>query len=74
MQTITCDVCRKKVDNPITGRSFYYVAEHDICESCNDALDYLIRPNIRNKDPFSYEWYTKFVQDSLTKAVQKGKV
>jgi len=73
MQTIACDVCKKKVDDPITDRTFYYVAEYSICESCKDNLDIQLKSTVRSKDPFSYEWYNKFVEDSLTKSVQKGK-
>ena len=74
MQTITCDVCRKKVDNPTTGRSFFYVGEYDICEPCKDDLEYSIKPQVRTRDPFLVDWYEKLIQNTLEKAVQKGKI
>jgi hypothetical protein len=74
MQTITCDVCRKKVDEPVTGLSFFYIGEYDICESCHDNLELSIKPTIRNNEPFTKEWYDKVLNDSLSKAVQKGKI
>ena len=73
MQTITCDVCRKKVDNPINDRTFFYVAQFNVCEACKDNLEFQIKPTVRTKNPFSYEWYGKLIQDSLTKSVSKGK-
>jgi hypothetical protein len=73
MQTISCDVCRKRVDNSITGRTFFYLGEHNICEACKDNLEFQIKPTVRTKDPFSYEWYTRLIMDSLSKSVSKGK-
>ena len=73
MQTITCDVCRKKVEKSITGLTFFYLGEHNICESCKDNLDVQLKTIVRGKEPFSYEWYDKFVLDSVSKAKAKGK-
>ena len=73
MQTISCDVCKKKVDDPVTGRTFYYFGEHDVCETCKDNLESQIKTTMRTKDPFTYEWYNKLLMDSLAKAVSKGK-
>ena len=73
MQTITCDVCRKKVDEPISGRSFFHYAEHEVCEACKDSLETQVRSIIRTKDPFSYEWFNKLLLDSLEKSISKGK-
>ena len=73
MQTITCDVCRKKVDDPVTGRTFFYFGEHNVCEPCKDNLEVQVKNTVRTKDPFSYEWYKKMLLDSLTKSVSKGR-
>jgi hypothetical protein len=73
MQTITCDICRKKVDEAITGRTFFYLAEHNICEACKDNLEVQIKQTVRTKDPFSYEWYNKLMLDCLGKSVSRGK-
>lgn len=72
MQVISCDVCRKKVDQPFTGRTFFYFGEFNVCEPCKDNLEVQLKPTIRTKDPFSYDWYNKLVTDSLAKAVSKG--
>jgi hypothetical protein len=49
------------------------VAHRDICEPCHDQLEALIKPVVRTKQPFTYDWYTKLVQESIEKAIQKGK-
>jgi len=74
MQSVYCDVCKKKVENSISNRTFFYLAEHSVCEPCKDNLEIQMKPTVRTKDPFSYEWYNKLVGDSLVKAVQKGKI
>jgi hypothetical protein len=74
MQSTYCDVCRKKVDNPVTTRNFFYLAKHGICEPCKDNLEFNIRSTMRNKDPYAVEWYSKMINDSLEKGVQKGKI
>lgn len=73
MITVTCDVCKKKLDNPITGRDFFYFAEHSLCEACRDNLEAKVKTIVREKSPFSFEWYAKFVDDSCVKAASKGK-
>jgi hypothetical protein len=67
---IYCDVCRKKIDNPTTD---YYYGDFSVCESCKDNLEYQLKPQLRANDPFSMEWYRKLVNDTFSKAVQKGK-
>ena len=74
MQTISCDVCRKKLDNPMGGRSFFHLGEHNICEPCRDELDLSIRPQIRGQDPYTVDWYDNLVNNTLVKAIQKGKI
>ena len=74
MVTISCDVCRKKLDNPVTGRDIFYYADHSICEPCKDNLEAQVKSTIRNKDPYETDWYSKYIGDSLGKAVSKGKI
>ncbi|MDR1238957.1 MAG: hypothetical protein LBK27_02485 [Treponema sp.] len=73
MKTLTCDVCRKTMQQPVTGRTFFHFAHRDVCESCRDALEITLRPAVRAKNPFNYEWYNRLLGDSLEKAVQRGK-
>ena len=73
MRTLACDVCHNIIENPMNGRNYFHMAHRDICETCHDKLEVQIKPTVRTKAPFSYDWYTKLVQDSIEKAVQKGK-
>jgi hypothetical protein len=73
MQTVFCDICRKKMDNPVTNRNFFYFEKHSVCEPCKENLELQIRPTLRTKDPFNWEWYTKLIVESIDKAIQKGK-
>lgn len=73
MQTITCDVCRKKMENPETGRTFFYYSEVGMCEPCRDEFDSQLRGVLRDNEPFTMEWYYNLVHDMCEKAVQKGK-
>jgi transcription elongation factor Elf1 len=73
MQTVTCDICKKKVDNLVIGSTFFYYANHGVCEACKDNLELQIKTAIRGTDPFSYEWYDQYVDDTISKAIQKGK-
>jgi len=74
MHTVYCDICKKKVENPITNRSFYYIEKFGLCEPCKESVEGNIKSTIWNKDPFSMEWYSKLVVDSIDKGIQKGKI
>ena len=74
MKTLTCDICHNVIDAPVPERNYYHMAHRDVCVTCHDKLDYQIKPVVRTRAPFSYDWYTKMVQDNIEKAVQKGKV
>ena len=74
MQTIVCDICKKKMDEPITNRTFFYFGQHGICEPCRDNLEVAVKPHVRSKEPFAMDWYRKLVSDTLDKATQKGKI
>ena len=73
MQNIYCDICKKKMDNPITDRTFFYIDKVSICEQCRDSMEFQIKPTVRSKQPFAIEWYHKLIHDTLDKAYQKGK-
>ena len=74
MITITCDICKKKIDDADYGRTFFYYASHSICEPCKDALELQAKTTVRKKDPFAFDWYTNFMTDAIEKAIQKGKI
>ena len=73
MKTITCDVCQSVLESPVSGRNYFHLAHRDICESCHDKLENQIKPTIRTKTPFDYEWFNRLMQEAIEKAVQKGK-
>jgi predicted nucleic acid-binding OB-fold protein len=73
MKAIVCDVCRKTIQDPTVERNCFHYGHHDLCESCKEELDLALRPIIRTKDPFNYEWYNQLVQDSIERAMEKGK-
>jgi hypothetical protein len=73
MKTLTCDVCLKTIQQPVSERNYFHMAHRDICEPCHDALESVLKPVVRTKQPFNYEWYSRLVTDSIEKAVQKGK-
>jgi hypothetical protein len=72
MKTITCDVCKKSIQEPVVGRSYFHLAHRDLCESCKDNLELFLKPVVRTKQPFNYEWFDRLTQDSIEKAIQKG--
>ena len=73
MKTLTCDVCKNKIQSPVSERNYFHMAHREICEPCHDKLEIQIKNVVRTKDPFNYDWYNKLVQDSIEKAIQKGK-
>ena len=74
MVTTTCDICKRKIENPITGQSFHYYANHSICEPCKDSLELQVKATLRDKEPYVIDWYEKYIDDSICKAIQKGKI
>jgi hypothetical protein len=72
MKTLVCDVCKKTIQEPVVGRNYFHYAHRDICESCKDELDLRLRPVVRTKQPFNYEWFDRLTQDSIEQAIQEG--
>ena len=73
MKALYCDVCRKALSNPISNRNYWHIGTRDICEPCKDGLEVVLKPVVRAKTPFNYEWYLKLITDSIEKAIQKGR-
>ncbi|MDP3178525.1 MAG: hypothetical protein Q8M76_11535 [Spirochaetaceae bacterium] len=74
MKILYCDVCRKPVQNPMTGLSYFHIADIDICEACNDELRSIAKSQLRGKQPFDYGWYDEFTLRILRDGMQKGKL
>ena len=73
MKTLTCDICRHAIQVPVLQRNYFHLAHRDICESCHDELQAQIKPIVRTKLPFDYGWYNRVLQESIEKAISKGK-
>ena len=73
MRSFICDVCRKDITTAISHRTYFDVGQRTICEGCNDHLEAALKPVVRTKQPFSYEWYERLVRDSVEKAVSRSK-
>lgn len=73
MKSLVCDVCKRAIQTPIKDRNYFHVENRDLCEACKDQLNSVLKPVVRTKHPFNYEWYERLVMDSIEKAVSKGK-
>ena len=73
MKSLKCDVCHKDITTAINQRSYFHMANRDICEACYDQLHGVLKPVIRTKQPFSYEWYERLIRDSVEKAISRSK-
>ncbi|HTX72222.1 MAG TPA: hypothetical protein VMC79_05295 [Rectinemataceae bacterium] len=74
MKVLYCDVCKKQVDNPIPTRTFFHIADIDICEPCKDDLEAAVKYTVRGKKPFDYAWYDEMTMKILRDSVQRGKI
>lgn len=74
MKTLTCDVCKSTIQQPTVGRNYFHMFHRDICEACKDELELVLKPIVRTKQPFDFEWYDQLVKDSLEKSILKGKI
>lgn len=73
MKSLVCDVCKRAIQVPIKDRNYFHVENRDLCEPCKDQLESVLKPVLRTKHPFNYEWYERLMMDSIEKAVSKGK-
>jgi len=69
MKTLHCDICRRELVNPTTGRTYWHIREYDVCESCKDAIEIKIRPLIRQHVPYSQDWYEHELIALITKGI-----
>ena len=74
MKTLTCDICKYPITVPVHNRNYFHLAHRDICEACHDQIEAQIKPTVRTKLPFDYQWYNRLLQESIEKAITKGKV
>jgi hypothetical protein len=50
------------------------MAHRELCESCHDDLELFLKPIVRTKQPFDFEWFDHLTQDTIEKAIERGKV
>lgn len=74
MKQLICDVCKKIIEDPVSTRNYYHVADMDICEPCYDDLDRALRPTIRTKAPFDYQWSDELTLKILREGIQRGRI
>ena len=73
MRSLKCDVCHKDITTAINQRTYFHMAHRDICEGCHDQLSAVLKPVVRTKQPFNYEWYERLIRDSVEKAISRSK-
>ena len=73
MKSLKCDVCHKDITTGINQRTYFHMAHRYICETCHDSMEATLKPVVRTKQPFSYEWYERLIRDSVEKAVSRSK-
>ena len=74
MELNYCDVCQNAVDPAVPTRTFFRVADIDICEACKDDLELAVKDTIRGKQPFDYGWYDELTMRILQEGVLKHKI
>lgn len=74
MKSLVCDICKRAIQTPVKERNYFHIENRDICEPCKDAVEASLKPVMRSKHPFNYEWYERVLMDTIEKAVAKGKV
>ncbi|GHU82972.1 hypothetical protein FACS189468_7710 [Spirochaetia bacterium] len=73
MKTIICDVCKHAIQQPVAGQNYFHIGHRELCEPCNDQLEFFIKPVVRTKQPFNYEWFDRLIQDSIEQAIERGR-
>lgn len=73
MKYLVCDVCKKTIQNPVSLHNYFHIKHWDVCEACKDQLEYQLKPVMRTKRPFNYDWYERLMSDNLEKACSRGR-
>ncbi len=72
MEHTYCDVCKKEVENPVPEVNFFQFAHIDMCETCRNNLEVAVMKTVREKSPFSFEWYDDLRMQVVKQGIQKG--
>lgn len=72
MDTLTCDVCKKVLTNPVTERTYWHFQTYDVCDECKDDMEWKLRPIVRAHYPFDVAWHQQLVSNCISDAVKQG--
>ena len=65
MKKLTCDACGHEIDKPLADRNYFHIEDWDVCEPCKESIELEIRPTMRGKVPFDYDWYRDLMVKSI---------
>lgn len=68
MTTITCDVCKKTVEDAYRDRNYYTVRDIDICKPCMKSFLRDLEDEIDEWDPYTLEKQRKVYWKRLSEA------
>ena len=74
MKALYCDVCKNAIEKPISERTYFHIADYDICESCKEDLDRASRFTLRGKKPFDYHWYNDMTLAIIKEGTVKKRI
>ncbi|HUX41154.1 MAG TPA: hypothetical protein VMV83_08340 [Rectinemataceae bacterium] len=76
MKKLTCDACGHEIESPSPDRNYFHIEDWDVCEPCKESIEMEIRPIMRGKVPFDYDWYRDLMIKSIAQhnAKLKGDV
>lgn len=58
MQYISCDICKKMINDPSHGRNYFTVRDKHICKKCKHETDRIIQDKFEAEDG-SYNFVDK---------------
>ncbi len=70
MLTITCDVCKKDIEDAEKDVNYFTFRNLDICRPCKKKFDRDMEDRMEEVDPFHFHHYWKTYNKELMKAVK----
>jgi hypothetical protein len=70
MLRITCDVCKKVIEDAEKDVNYYTFRDMDICRPCKKKFDRDMEDRMEEVDPFHFHQYWKTYNKELMKAVK----
>ena len=53
--TITCDVCKKPIENADREENYFTIRDRDICKPCKKQFDRDFEDELETKMPYTFE-------------------